>query len=116
MKLQTIVLLLLISGAASAQIPKSLPANTTKEFTQLSMPDKLLAMKQMPPQLLKHQADSISAAHKLVLKDAKGQPVDIAKAIADNKILIENGVVFYLPNGIPSPVAKKETNLPISKN
>ncbi|MEO7310019.1 MAG: hypothetical protein ABIX01_06455 [Chitinophagaceae bacterium] len=116
MKPKLLLVALLTYGAATAQTGKPLPANTTKEFNQLSIQDKMLAMKQMPLQLLKQQADSICTAHKLVLKDAKDQPVDIAKAIAENKILVENGVVFYLPNGFPSPVAKKETNPLNTKN
>lgn len=111
--LLTPLLVLLITGANGQGIGKT---SSGKAFNELSIADKMKVMKQTLPSVLKQHADSICAAQNIIIKDDKGLPVDIAKAIAANKILIENGVVFYLPNGTPSPMSKKENASIISKN
>lgn len=116
MKPKLLILVLLISGATGAQTTKEFPSNTSMAFTQLSLPDKMMAMKQMDPTLLKQQVDSICLAQKLIVKNDKGLAIDINKAIAENKLLVENGTVFYLQYGIPSPVAKQVNPLPNAKN
>lgn len=109
------LLIFIAAGANGQGIDRARP-NSGKAFNELSIADKMKVMKQMSPVVLKHEADSICKAHNIVLKDDKGQPVDINKAIADNKLLIENGVVFYLQYGLPSPTVKKQDVLPTTKN
>ncbi len=71
----------------------------TDPLSRAGIKQRMEAIKKMDPQKVKQQADSICKLRKVNLLDEMGKPLDVAKAIATNKILLLNGDVYYLPTG-----------------
>ncbi|MES2777095.1 MAG: hypothetical protein V4722_23160 [Bacteroidota bacterium] len=108
MKRYSTVAALMISFAAAAQTN----TGTNDPLSRAGMKPAMEAIKKMDPQKVKQQVDSICKLRHTNLLDETGKPLDIAKAIAANNILLMNGEVYYLPTGAstiktPPPTAVK---------
>jgi hypothetical protein len=114
MKILSTLLAFAITCGAAAQTS----AENADPLSRAGIKQRMEEIKKMDPQKVKQQADSICKLRKISLQDEAGKPLDIAKAIAANNILLMNGEVYYLPTGAStlktfapvtvSPVATKD--------